>query len=163
MGTPVSINMQSYSYLASESMILLYSCELGLELSLAYDFFRIIRRVFRCKKIFIGCMDMLFWIFTAYRTFYVMHTYSNGTLRWFAVFGTVWVVGMYMLLISKHIVKVGTCVLGAFHKVLSKVFVCAKKCLTNILKLTIIKLVKQFQKKGEDDGKTGNVSNQVSQ
>jgi len=163
LGPPVSINMQSYSYLAGESTILLYSCRLGLTLSLAYDFFRIIRSVIRCNKIMVGFMDMLFWAFTAYRTFYMMHTHSNGTLRWFAILGTISVIGIYMMFVSKHVVNVGRFILGTFCKVLSQLFTWMKKCLTNILKVSIIKLVGKYQKKGEDDGKTRSIPDKVSQ
>ena len=137
---------------------MLYSGALGIEMSLLYDFFRIIRRVFLCNRVVLGCMDMFFWGFTAYRTFYVMHTYSNGTLRWFAILGTAVVIVIYMEFISKYVVAMGTSTLSAIRNVLAKV----KKCLTNILKMTIMKSVRKSKKKGDKDGKTGSLPDQIS-
>ena len=57
---------------------------LGLQMGLMYDLFRVFRRSFRCNLVMIAIMDLLYWGFVGYRTFFVMHTYSNGELRWFA-------------------------------------------------------------------------------
>lgn len=150
--------MSGYTYLARESTILLYSGALGIEMSLLYDFFRMIRRVFSCNRAVLACMDMLFWGFTAFRTFYVMHTYSNGTLRWFAILGTAVVITIYMRFVSKYVVAFGVSILSVVRNILAK----ANKCLTNILKMTIIKSTRKRAKKGKADGKTGSIPDQVS-
>ncbi len=150
--------MSNYTYLARESTILLYSGALGIEMSLLYDLLRTIRRVFLCNRVVLAFMDMLFWGFTAFRTFYLMHTYSNGTLRWFAIFGTVVVISVYMLLVSKYVMHIGIYILSAIRKLLATI----KKCLTKILKLSIMKSAGKHAKKGKKDGKTGSVPNKVS-
>lgn len=148
--------MSNYTFLAEESTILLYSGALGLELALCYDMLRMIRRVFDCRFFALACMDMAFWGFTAFRTFFVMHTYSNGTLRWFAVFGVLVVVGFYMKFLSKYILFLGVSILSLVRSTFLKV----KKCLTNILKLSIIKLTGN-RKRGEADGKSSSISDKV--
>ena len=150
--------MSNYTYLAKESMILLYSGALGIEMSLLYDAFRIIRRVFSCNRIVLAVMDMLFWAFTTMRTFYYMHTYSNGTLRWFAICGTIFVITIYMLFASKYVVTVGIYILTPLRKML----VGGKKYLTKILKLSIIKSIGKHAKKGKKDGENGSIPNKVS-
>lgn len=145
--------MSGFTFLAEESAILVYAGILGLEMGLFYDLLRIFRRVWRCNFAVTALMDFLFWSFVAYRTFAIMHTYSNGTLRWFAVFGAMVVLYIYMKLFSKVFVTVGTFVLSRIGFVLSK----GKKFLTNILKLTIIKVGKIF-KKGDRHGKKSGIS-----
>lgn len=134
---------REFTYLAQESKILLYASALGAEVALAYDFLRAIRRVFKPKKIWVAFMDLIFWIFTGYRTFYMMHTYSNGTLRWFAVLGILTVFFVYMYSVSKIVLKVEIFFFTQIKKLLEAV----KKGLTNILKLSIIK---STRKQGKD-------------
>ena len=144
--------------MAEESAILLYAAVMGLEMGLAYDFLRILRRVWNCNFFVTACMDLFFWGFVAGRTFYIMHTYSNGTLRWFAVFGTLVILAIYLKLFSKIVV-----ISGVF--ILSKVKACwnvVKKCLTNILKLPIIK-VRKVYRKGRVHGKKSGISDEISQ
>ena len=132
-----------FTYLAQESKILLYASALGAEVALAYDFLRAIRRVFKPKKIGIAFMDLGFWVFTGYRTFYMMHTYSNGTLRWFAILGILVVFSIYMYSVSKFVLKVEIFLFTQLRKLLEAI----KKGLTNILKLSIIK---STRKQGKD-------------
>lgn len=127
-------------------------------MSLLYDALRMIRRVFSCNRIVLAVMDMLFWAFTAMRTFYFMHTYSNGTLRWFAIFGTIFVITIYMLFLSKYVIKVGIYILTPLRKIVAG----GKKCLTKILKLSIIKSARNHAKKGKKDGENGSIPDKVS-
>ncbi len=117
---------------------MLYAGALGLELGLIYDFFRIIRRVWKCNFFVTACMDLTFWIFTAGRTFYIMHTQSNGTLRWFAILGVVTILFLYMKCFSTYVVKIGVFVLSYVKSIMEWI----KKFLTKVLKMSIIKLGK---------------------
>lgn len=144
--------------MAEESAILLYAGALGLEMGLLYDFFRIIRRVWKCNFFLTACMDLIFWGFTAYRTFYVMHTYSNGTLRWFAVLGALVVISIYIRLLSKYVVGIGYFILSHVRKILNVI----KKHLTKFPKMTIIKL-RKIRRKGDVHGKKSSISDKVSQ
>lgn len=149
--------MSNYSFLAEESAILLYAGILGLELGLVYDMFRMIRRVWKCNFFVTACMDVFFWGFTAVRTFGVMHTYSNGTLRWFAVLGVLVVLSVYMKWFSKYVVGIGAFVLSRLQTILSKM----NKHLTKFLKLSIIKIGKLLRK-GDRHGKKSGISDKVS-
>ncbi len=136
---------------------MLYAGALGLEMGLLYDLFRIIRRVWKCNFFLMACMDLVFWGFTAYRTFFVMHTYSNGTLRWFAVLGTMVIISLYLKLFSKYVVGIGVFVLSRVRMILNIV----KKHLTKFLKLSIIKL-RKVRRKGDVHGKKSRISDKVS-
>lgn len=149
--------MSGFSFLAEESAILLYAGALGLELGLIYDLFRMIRRVWKCGFLVTACMDLAFWIFTTGRTFYIMHTKSNGTLRWFAILGVLTILFLYMKWFSFYIVKIGVFVLSQ----VKAVAVWGKKFLTKILKMSIMKLVKKLRK-GNLHGKKGSISDKIS-
>lgn len=149
--------MTGFTFLAEESAILLYAGALGFELGLVYDIFRIIRRVWKCNLFVTACMDLVFWGFTAGRTFYIMHTYSNGTLRWFAVLGVITVLYVYMKSFSRYIVKAGVWVFSHVRSAMSGI----KKFLTKVLKLTIIKL-ERYLRKGDVHGKESGISDKIS-
>lgn len=136
--------------MAEESAILLYAGAMGLEMGLMYDFFRILRRVWNCNFFVTACMDLGFWCFVAGRTFYVMHTYSNGTLRWFAVLGVLVIVFFYLKFFSRYVVMLGVFVFSRIKVLLDVI----KKCLTKILKLPIIKIRKVFRKGNVHDKKS---------
>lgn len=135
--------MSRFSFLAEESAILVHAAVLGLEMGLVYDFFRVLRRSFRCKFVVTAIMDLLYWCFVGYRTFYIMHTYSNGELRWFAVLGAITVLALYMKICSRCIVVIGTWLLVGMKSIAER----GKNLLTRNLKMPIIKLRKDSKER----------------
>lgn len=89
----------------SENLFLLYSFVFGIGITLVYDVFRIFRKVCPHKRFAISAEDILFWIFCALSVFYLMHTQSNGTLRWFAVLGAMAGMFLYKKTVSDFLVK----------------------------------------------------------
>ena len=94
----------------SESIIrdnyfLLYSLILGVCVTILYDILRIFRRVIKHKDALVSIEDLLYWIVVAISVFYVMHTESNGTLRWFAVLGAAIGMGIYKKTLSTPFVN----------------------------------------------------------
>lgn len=93
------------SSLISENIFLLYSAIMGIFVTFIYDLLRIIRRVIPHKNFFVSVEDFFFWVFCAISVFLLMHEESNGTLRWFAVFGAICGMLLYKKTISNHFVK----------------------------------------------------------
>lgn len=89
----------------SENIFLLYSFGMGVFITATYDIFRIFRRVCPHKQFVVSLEDILFWIFCALSVFYLMHTQSNGTLRWFAVLGALAGMLLYKKTLSNLLVK----------------------------------------------------------
>lgn len=135
--------MSGFSFLAEESAILVYAAMLGLEMGMVYDFFRVFRRSFCCKFIITAVMDMMYWGYVGYRAFFIMHTYSNGELRWFAILGAITILALYMKLCSRCIVKIGTWLLLKIKSIARQ----GKKLLTSILKMPIINLRKDSKER----------------
>lgn len=84
---------------------MLYSFGMGIFITFVYDLLRIFRRIWIHSKFFISLEDLLFWIFSAISIFYLMHTESNGTLRWFAILGALTGMFLYKKTISQPFVK----------------------------------------------------------
>lgn len=89
----------------SENLFLLYSFVFGIGITFVYDVFRIFRKLCPHKRFVISVEDILFWIFCALSVFYLMHTQSNGTLRWFAVLGAMAGMLLYKKTVSDFLVK----------------------------------------------------------
>lgn len=89
----------------SENLFLLYSLGMGIFITFIYDILRIIRRVYVHNNILISFEDILFWLFCALAVFYLMHTESNGTLRWFAILGALVGMLLYKKTVSAFFVK----------------------------------------------------------
>ena len=89
----------------SENIFLLYSFGMGVFITVTYDILRIFRRVCPHKQFVVSFEDMLFWVFCAISVFYLMHTQSNGTLRWFAVLGALVGMLLYKITLSNLLVK----------------------------------------------------------
>jgi hypothetical protein len=149
--------MSRFSFLAEESAILVHAAVLGLEMGLVYDFFRVFRRSFRCKFTVTAIMDLFYWGFVGYRAFYIMHKYSNGELRWFAVLGAITIFALYMKLCIRSIVLIGTWLLVRMKSIAGQ----GKKLLTRNLKMLIIKLGKDSKGRNEN-GKKSCISDKIS-
>ncbi|MCH5274961.1 MAG: spore cortex biosynthesis protein YabQ [Lachnospiraceae bacterium] len=89
----------------SENVFLLYSLGMGIFITFVYDILRILRRVYVHNNILVSLEDILFWAFCAIAVFYLMHTESNGTLRWFAVLGALVGMFIYKKTVSAFFVK----------------------------------------------------------
>lgn len=150
--------MFTYSFLAKESAILLYAGGLGLELGLVYDLFRIFRRVWKCGFFINTCMDLLFWGFTAFRTFYIMHSYSDGTLRWFAILGVMVILLVYMKWFSRYIVAIGIFIFTNVRKFILNI----NNFLTKVLKMAMMRVT---IKVGKDQchGEKSSISDEIAQ
>lgn len=91
--------------MTSENEFLLHALLMGIFITFVYDILRIFRRVIPHGKFAVSLEDILFWIYCAVRVFLLMHHESNGTLRWFAVFGALVGMLLYKKLVSGFLVK----------------------------------------------------------
>lgn len=88
-----------------EYVFLMHSLNMGVYLSLIYDGFRILRRVFIHNDFLISLEDIAFWIYAAGAVFMLMYRESNGMLRWFAILGGLFGVLVYQKYLSPVLVK----------------------------------------------------------
>lgn len=91
--------------MAGENQFVLYAMFMGIFITFIYDILRIFRRVFPHKGFLVSLEDIIFWIYCSAKVFMLMYHESNGTLRWFAVFGAIAGMMLYMKLVSPFFVK----------------------------------------------------------
>lgn len=91
--------------MANENEFLLHALFMGIFVTFVYDILRIFRRVVPHNSFFVSLEDCLFWVYCAVRVFLLMYHESNGTLRWFAIFGALSGMYVYMRLVSPLFVK----------------------------------------------------------
>lgn len=91
--------------MANENEFLFHALFMGIFITFIYDILRILRRVFPHGSFLISLEDIFFWIYCTVRVFLLMHHESNGTLRWFAIFGALTGMLLYMRFVSPFLVK----------------------------------------------------------
>ncbi len=91
------INNQSYIFF-------MFSLN-GVLIGLLFDFFRIIRKCFKISNFITYIQDILFWILTGISIIFFMYFYSEGTIRLYLFIGMILGFFIYMLIISKYIIK----------------------------------------------------------
>lgn len=98
--------------MASENEFLLHAFLLGVLVTLLYDLLRIFRRIVPHNLFFVSVEDLGFWVYCGAEVFLLMYRESNGTLRWFAVFGALLGMALYRKLCSPFLVKYISLILG---------------------------------------------------
>lgn len=131
------------SLVTDENIFLLYSIGMGIFITFVYDLLRIMRRVLRHSNFFVSLEDLLFWIFCALSVFALMYNMGNGNLRWFAVFGALGGMLVYLKTVSPWFVRIMS---GIFKKItgaLVRLGRFLKNKLTTLYKLLKMILCKQ--------------------
>ena len=98
--------------MASENEFLLHAFLLGIFVTFLYDLLRIFRRIVPHNLFLVSAEDLGFWIYCGAKVFLLMYHESNGTLRWFAVFGALLGMALYRKLCSPFLVKYVSMILG---------------------------------------------------
>lgn len=101
----------------------------GVLIGLFFDFFRILRKSFKTINLITYIEDILFWILTGISIIFCMYHFSAGSLRFFMFLGLLFGFVLYLLTLSKIIIKT----------VVSLITI-LKKMVHQILKIIIIPL-----------------------
>ena len=78
----------------------------GISIGILFDTFRILRKSFKTIDIVTYIEDVIFWILTGVITLFFIFTYNNGEIRLYVFLGIILGILLYMLTISKYIIKV---------------------------------------------------------
>lgn len=119
---------------AQENLFLFYSVIMGIYITFLYDLLRIGRRVISHSGFFVSAEDLIFWIYCTMKVFYLMHTESDGTLRWFAILGALLGMFLYKKTISPFLVKWVSFVLRKVLYFVAKPFRFAERHLLRVVK-----------------------------
>ena len=119
---------------------------IGVIICLLFDFFRILRRVFKTADFITYIEDIIFWILTGFIVLYSVFTFNNGEIRIFMFLGIMLGVIAYMLFLSKYIIKINVKIFN-FVKLIIKtpimfIYKILKKYLFNPINIVIINIGK---------------------
>ena len=87
------------------SLFLIFTIE-GIIIGLIFDIFRILRRSFKTADIVTYIEDILFWLITGILILYTIFVFNYGKIRFFMFVGIFLGAMLYMLLISRYIIKI---------------------------------------------------------
>lgn len=90
----------------------------GILIGILFDFFRVLRKTFKTKDFITYIEDIIFWIFTGFIILYSMCMFCNGELRFFMFIGIIIGIVMYMITISRFVIKVSVFIINWLKKVL---------------------------------------------
>ena len=94
----------------------------GIVITLIYDGFLVVRRLYRHSLFLISLEDLFFWIGCAIGVFYLLYDENNGILRWFAILGAAMGMLLYKKTISPFLIKFTEKILQGLIRILCSVF-----------------------------------------
>lgn len=97
-------------------IFLIFTIE-GIIIGLLFDFFRILRKSFKTSNILTYIEDILFWTISGIIMMYTIYIYCNGEIRWYMFVGIGIGATVYILTVSKYIVKVTVKIINLFKKI----------------------------------------------
>ncbi len=107
----------------------------GIVIGILFDSFRILRRSFKTVDLITYIQDILFWILTGVIVLFSIFKFNNGEIRSYIFFGMALGLLIYILTISKFVIKYTVIVINWAKKILSYPI----KLLTEVFKNIIIK------------------------
>ena len=112
----------------------------GIIIGFIFDFFRILRISFKTKDFVTYIEDFLFWVITGIILLYSIFIFNNGEIRFYMFLGVIIGIVLYILLISKYIIKINVSII----KIIKKIVIVPTKFLCNIIKKIIFRPISIF-------------------
>lgn len=122
----------------------------GILIGLLFDFFRILRKSFKTKDFITYIEDIIFWILAGFLVLYSIFTFNNGEIRLFIFLGLALGISIYLLTISKYIMKISVEIIRWIKKIISqilKIFTYPFMFIIKIVKKVVIKLIQPLNNK----------------
>ena len=116
----------------------------GIFIGVLFDFFRILRKSFKTINLITNIEDVLFWILTGLSIIYCMYNFSDGNLRIFMFLGLILGLLLYMLTLSKFIVKTVVKIISVIKKfivIIFKIIIFPFKIIFNFLEKNLFRPV----------------------
>lgn len=95
---------------------------IGIISGLIFDIFRILRRTFKTKDFIIYIQDILFWILVGFLMLYGLCVYTNGELRLYLFLGVILGFLIYIVTVSKYILKVNIKIITFIKNIFKTIF-----------------------------------------
>lgn len=117
----------------------------GISIGLLFDIFRILRKSFHTADWITYIQDVLFWILAGSMMLFSIFTFNHGEIRSYVFIGILIGVVIYMLAISKLIVKSSVTIILFIKKILSYPIHLIEK----IVRIIIINPIRFITQKGK--------------
>lgn len=115
----------------------------GIVIGVLFDIFRILRKSFKTADWLTTLQDILFWILAGFVILFSIFKFNNGEIRSYIFVGIALGVLIYMLTLSKYIVKYSVIIIKFIKKIVSYPI----NLILKIFKIFIIKPVKFLTRK----------------
>ena len=89
----------------------------GIVIAILFDIFRILRKSFKTADWLTNLQDILFWILAGFIILFSIFKFNNGEIRSYIFIGIVLGVLIYMLTISRYIVKYSVIIIKFIKKI----------------------------------------------
>jgi len=129
---PVSVSTEAY--------IFLYSVLSGMLIAFIYDIFRIKRKVVKTAVLFLYIEDILFWIIVVIVMFVLVYYSNEGEIRGYIYIGAIIGIIIYLLLLSKIVIRCSMAVLNIMWKAIKFILFLFAYPIRIIYKLVLIPL-----------------------
>ena len=132
-------------YTISQAYLFLIFCINGLLIGLLFDFFRILRKSFKTPDFVTYIEDIVFWFLTGLIILYSIFTFNNGELRGYIFIAIFIGIIIYILTLSKYIIKLNVTIINFIKLILSKIInilIFPFKIFLNLLKKVFFKPVR---------------------
>ena len=91
----------------------------GIAIGCLFDIFRILRRSFKTVDWVIFLQDILFWIIAGFIMLFSIFTFNHGEIRAYIFVGILLGIILYILTISKFLIKYSVIIIKFYKKILS--------------------------------------------
>ncbi len=125
----------------------------GILIGFLFDFFRILRKSFKTTNFITYVEDIIFWILTGLSIIFFMYNFSDGNLRLFIFLGLGFGIILYMLTLSRAIIKISVSIINFFVKIIKKTIdICKIPCkfIYKLILKPIHFLFSKFQKNSKN-------------
>lgn len=92
---------------------------IGIIIGILFDIFRILRKSFKTTDFITYIEDILFWILAGIIILFSIFKFNNGEIRSYLFIGIVFGIIIYMLTISKYVIKYSVIIIKFLKKVIS--------------------------------------------
>ncbi len=92
----------------------------GILIGLLFDFFRILRKTFNTINLVTYLQDIVFWVLTGVSVLYSTFMFNNGEIRLFMVLAIFIGIILYIVSLSKYIIKINVFLLTFLKNIFIK-------------------------------------------
>lgn len=118
----------------------------GITIGILFDIFRILRKSFKTADWLTYIQDILFWLIAGFIILFSIFAFNNGEIRVYVFIGIVLGIVLYMLTLSKYIIKFSVIAVKFISKLISYPIKFIHKIIIIPIKNIIIKFLNFFKK-----------------